>query len=117
MPHSTATCTCLPAMLHRLLPVTILLSTLSGYFSSTAPTQLHIALAGNDDFGNPNSMAISWQTELNTPTSQVLYGLESGKYDLSATGTSSACKDIFLRFSFVLNCVVQIIKPSTITWS
>jgi hypothetical protein len=98
-----------------LLKLTVLVSTLSGYLCSTTPTQLHIALAGNDEFGNSNAMAISWQTELNTPTSQVQYGLETGKYDLSATGTSSACKNLFLNLWSHFLCE-QIMRLSIITW-
>lgn len=59
--------------------------------SSAVPSQVHIALAGSDESGNPNAMAVSWQTEENTVTSQVQYGLISGQYDQSATGTSSSC--------------------------
>lgn len=73
----------------------LLLGTLSYTISTTNPTQVHIALAGLDDNNNPNSMTVSWQTETNTITSEVLFGLESGNYNYKAIGTSSACKLCF----------------------
>jgi hypothetical protein len=82
----------------------LLLAALAGCVTSSAiPTQVHIALAGSDENGNANAMAVSWQTEENTITSQVQYGLISGKYDQSATGTSSSCKIYFYIHSFYRN--------------
>lgn len=91
-----------------LISFTIFLSTLSGYLSTTLPSQIHIALAGSDIDGNPNSMAISWQTQENTATSQVKYGLVSGKYDQSASGTSSAYYETFHH-----HVVLNSLQPET----
>jgi hypothetical protein len=53
------------------------------------PQQIHIALAGKDENGNPNGMAVSWQTLNDTITSIVKYGVDRNNLDSSATGTSS----------------------------
>lgn len=45
--------------------------------STDLPTQVHIALAGSDKEGNPNTVAISWNTVNRTLTSTVKYGLKS----------------------------------------
>lgn len=59
------------------------------------PTQIHIALAGKDANGNSNSMAISWNTVLQTKSSTVKYGLNSGDYSYVSTGVSSSYYETF----------------------
>lgn len=63
--------------------------------AGTVPEQVHISLAGNDGNGNSNGMAVSWQTEENTDTSLVKYGLISGDYTFSASGVSGAYWETF----------------------
>ncbi|GMI32137.1 hypothetical protein TrRE_jg4112 [Triparma retinervis] len=52
-------------------------------------TQIHIALAGDDGSGNSNGMAVSWQTEEDTPTTVVKFGLSPDDMSMVETGTSS----------------------------
>ncbi len=59
---------------------------------STVPQQIHVALAGSDAAGNPSTMAVSWQTEQATTTTEVQYGVQSGAYQTTASGYSGACK-------------------------
>jgi hypothetical protein len=96
-----------------MLVTTIFTALLAGFVSSSAlPTQVHIALAGSDENGNPNAMAVSWQTQENTVTSQVQYGLVSGKYDQTATGISSSCKLFFsIPLSLILNRLRDLPPP------
>eukprot|EP01035_Chromulina_nebulosa_P020343 gene20343-26406_t len=68
----------------------VFLCSLSIVLSQTIPTQIHIALAGNDDNGNSNSIAVSWQTTNNTITSVVKYGLNSNDYVNEVSGVSSS---------------------------
>jgi acid phosphatase type 7 len=60
------------------------------------PTQVHIALAGTDSDGNSNSMAVSWQTQVDTTSSQVNYGLSPGQYTLTSVGQSKSCMHLFI---------------------
>mmetsp|Transcript_11527 Transcript_11527/g.18813 ORF Transcript_11527/g.18813 Transcript_11527/m.18813 type:complete len:475 (+) Transcript_11527:44-1468(+) len=74
-------------MLSQLLCISIcVLSLQVSAGDSTLPSQVHIALAGQSSQG----MAISWSTVVNTATSTVEYGTESGNLEYSATGTSTA---------------------------
>ncbi|EGD74899.1 iron/zinc purple acid phosphatase-like protein [Salpingoeca rosetta] len=57
---------------------------------ATQPEQVHIALAGLDAKGNPNGMAVSWQTHTRTATSVVRYGLNSTALTMHATGNCSS---------------------------
>lgn len=50
-------------------------------WSPTLPTYLHLAMVGN-----PNGMAVSWFTSVNTSQSIVEYGVASGDYTNYATG-------------------------------
>ena len=54
----------------------------------TAPSQIHIALAGADAKKNSDSMTISWSTVKNTATTTVRYGKKSNLLTESATGIS-----------------------------
>jgi hypothetical protein len=72
------------------------LSALSYVSAGALPAQIHIALAGTDDQGNSNTMAVSWQTETDTPTSKVQYGVKPGEYIYSSDGSSSACGVSFI---------------------
>lgn len=56
--------------------------------TDTAPTQVHIALAGLDANKNSDSMTISWSTVKNTATTTVRYGKRSTLLSGSATGAS-----------------------------
>ncbi len=60
--------------------------------ASVVPNQVHIALAGKDENGNHNKMAVSWQTEENTLASEVTYGTKPGTYEYTSSGYSSTCK-------------------------
>ena len=49
--------------------------------SEAAPVQqVHIALAGDNGKGDSNTLAISWQTNIDTSTSTVKFGMKSGKF-------------------------------------
>lgn len=63
--------------------------------TNTTPSQIHIALAGNDAVGNSNKITISYQTVTQTATSTVKYGTASGVYDYTATGSSSTYYETF----------------------
>ena len=58
--------------------------------ASDLPSQVHIALAGKAANGDSNSMAVSWNTQHNTLTSTVKYGVKSGKYLTRSSGSASA---------------------------
>jgi hypothetical protein len=75
---------------------------------STIPSQVHIALAGNDVEGNADRMAISWFTESVTLTTTVKYGTASGTYSSSAKGTISTYYTTFHH-----HAVLSALKPST----
>ena len=76
----------LPQLLLTLCVVAVVLSVAA----LDSPTQVHIALAGLDKDGNSNSMAVSWNTVNQTPSSTVKYGTTSGQYISSSVGKSSA---------------------------
>jgi len=56
--------------------------------SQNIPSQVHIALAGKNNNGIANTMAISWSTINDTNQHLVKYGTESGDYTLVSTGYS-----------------------------
>ena len=70
-----------------------------GVLADNMPSQVHIALAGVDKDGNPNGMAIGWQTANDTKTTVVKYGTTSGKYDFSAEGSSAAYYEVCFRLN------------------
>ena len=72
-------------------------------FASQIPHQVHIALAGNDGSGNSNKMAVSWQTEDDSATSVVKYGLASKSYTMSSTGKSSSYYEVSYQSIYLLN--------------
>lgn len=73
------------------------------------PSQVHIALAGVDpSTGSPNGMAVSWQTEADTPTSVVKFGRSSGEYTATATGYSTSYYETFHHHVVLAN-----LAPST----
>eukprot|EP01038_Epipyxis_sp_PR26KG_P011236 gene11236-15077_t len=63
--------------------------------TSFQPTQVHIALAGQGQESISNTMAVSWNTIKNTASSVVKYGLTTGQYTESSTGTSRAYYETF----------------------
>ncbi len=65
------------------------------------PSQIHIALAGNDGAGNSNGMAVSWQTVNRTLSSVVKYGIASGVYSAQNKGSCAAYYEVnsFLTIS------------------
>ena len=75
------------------------LASLAYVAGSALPAQVHIALAGADEWGNSNAMAVSWQTETDTATSKVQYGIESGVYSWTAEGSSSSCSHFLFNAS------------------
>lgn len=76
--------------------------------ATTAPREVHIALAGNDVNGNSNKMAISWNTIDQTTTSIVKYGLTSGNYNMKSSGSSSAYYETFNH-----HVVLNELQPAT----
>jgi len=63
---------------------------------SQTPTQIHIALAGNDGTGVSNSMSVMWNSGTTQPkTSTVKYGTTSGVYSQTSTGSSYAYFESF----------------------
>lgn len=75
---------------------------------ATMPEQIHIALAGRDAKGNPNGMAVSWQTQVRTATSMVRYGLNRTALTLQAAGN---CSSYFATFDH--HVVLRNLRPST----
>ena len=57
-------------------------------YSQNIPNQVHIALAGKNNKGLVNTMAISWSTINNTEQHLVKYGIHPGDYTLSSKGYS-----------------------------
>lgn len=57
-------------------------------YSQNIPNQVHIALAGKNNKGIVNTMAISWSTINNTEQHLVKYGIHPGDYTLSSKGYS-----------------------------
>lgn len=53
------------------------------------PTEVHIALAGVASTGDASTMAVSWHTENQTPSSTVKYGTAPGVYSYTVQGTGS----------------------------
>jgi len=94
----------------RLLIILLLLSILSLIFcnNNNPPSQIHIALAGDDGHGNSNRMSISWQTTTQTKTSTVKYGENSGQYTFSSVGFSSTYYETFDN-----HVKTNILKPNT----
>jgi hypothetical protein len=72
--------------------------------TATAPSQVHIALAGTHSSG----MAVSWVTQGDTTLSTVQYGTESGNLQYSATGDSSSYWE-----SFHHHVVLKDLTPAT----
>lgn len=88
--------------------VVFALGALAATAGSTSPTQVHIALAGQDAIGNPNAMAVSWQTEDDTSSSIVRYGTASGEYTMTAQGSSASCNSTNTCVKIIfMNCVLD----------
>lgn len=68
----------------------VLAITFLSTYATDLPQQIHIALAGSDENGNPNGMTISWQTIDDTATSMVKYGTDQTNLAFVATGSSSS---------------------------
>lgn len=68
----------------------LLLAIVSCAVALDIPSQVHISLAGKNANGDATTMAVSWNTKANTPTSTVKYGTRSHVYTNSATGSASA---------------------------
>ncbi|XP_010527652.1 PREDICTED: probable purple acid phosphatase 20 [Tarenaya hassleriana] len=74
----------------------------------TFPEQVHISLVG------PDKMRISWITEDETPA-VVVYGTTSGKYEASATGTTSSYKYTwFYKSGQIHNAVIGPLEPNKV---
>lgn len=93
-----------------LLLVILLLSILSLIYcqGNNPPSQVHIALAGDDGSGSSNKMSISWQTTTQTKTSTVKYGEFTGIYTYSSTGFSSTYYETFDN-----HVKTDVLKPNT----
>uniref|UniRef100_A0A5B6YRV8 Purple acid phosphatase n=1 Tax=Davidia involucrata TaxID=16924 RepID=A0A5B6YRV8_DAVIN len=74
---------------------------------STAAQQVHISLVGND------KMRISWITEDQTPAT-VQYGTSTGKYEFSATGSTSLYKYMMYVSGEIHDVVIGPLKPNTV---
>lgn len=74
---------------------------------ATHPEQVHIALAGKDKNGNPNGMAVSWQTHVRTNTSTVQYGLSNSSLSMEAVGQ---CSSYYATFDH--HVILQNLQPS-----
>ena len=61
---------------------------LSSCISQNIPTQVHIALAGNNEYELANTMSISWSTVNDTQTHLVKYGNYPGIYTAISNGYS-----------------------------
>ncbi|XP_059667461.1 probable purple acid phosphatase 20 isoform X2 [Cornus florida] len=75
----------------------------SGYSAE----QVHISLVGSD------KMRISWITDGDTPAT-VRYGTSSGKYDFSATGTTSSYKYLMYESGNINEAVIGPLTPNTV---
>ncbi|GMI41832.1 hypothetical protein TeGR_g3441, partial [Tetraparma gracilis] len=73
----------------RFLSLSALLLAPAAFCSDSTPTQIHLALAGDDGSGNSNAMTVSYQTEVDCPAS-VIFGTTPDNLDRTATGSSSS---------------------------
>jgi hypothetical protein len=89
--------------------VAVLVSSAFLSFAAEVPSQVHIALAGGDSDGNSDKFAVSWNTANQTPTSTVKYGITSGSYTSSSTGSSSAYWE-----SYNHHVVLNSLSPDTV---
>ena len=86
-------------MLHFSFLIALTLSVLVATINAQRiPTQVHIALAGIDTDGNPNGMAVSWNTVNQTPSSKVKFGTVSKAYTDEVSGTSSAYYEVIIIY-------------------
>lgn len=69
----------LALLLHASVYGGTLRSVKAGVSESAPVQQVHIALSGDDSEGNPTGLAISWQTNIDTPTSTVRFGMKPGE--------------------------------------
>lgn len=74
----------------------------------TRPSQVHIALAGNDGFGNSNGMAVSYHTKIATTATFVKYGVKSHVYTNTVEGSQSSYYETFHHHT-----VLTSLRPST----
>jgi acid phosphatase type 7 len=75
--------------------IILLFVLISVALATDLPTQIHIALAGKDANGDPNGMAVSWNTKSKSATSTVKFGTISASYSSSTTGQSSSYYETF----------------------
>ncbi|KAF6143997.1 hypothetical protein GIB67_017605 [Kingdonia uniflora] len=80
---------------------------LSDDLDSSSPQQVHISLVGE------NNMRISWITE-DATESKVEYGTSSGKYDLSATGSTNSYKYLMYKSGEIHDVVIGPLKAETV---
>lgn len=92
----------------KMLPFVLALVAVALTNAADVPTQIHIAFAGKDDQGNPNSMAVSWNTKSSTSTSMVKYGVQPGVYTETASGFGSAYYETFNH-----HVVLGALQPAT----
>lgn len=77
--------------------------------ASNVPSQVHIALAGRDNDGNSNKIAVSWSTVAQSSTSVVKYGTSKGTYTESASGYSRSYYETFHN-----HVVLNTLTPNTV---
>lgn len=77
--------------------------------ASNVPSQVHIALAGQDRFGNSDKIAVSWSTVGQTSTSIVKYGTTRGEYTSASSGYSRAYYETFHN-----HVVLKSLQPDTL---
>ncbi|GMH84073.1 hypothetical protein TrST_g11227 [Triparma strigata] len=85
-----------------------LLATLGLPAQASTITQIHIALAGSDDNGISTGMAVSFQTESDSPSASVRYGLSADSLSSTATATSSTYWETYDH-----HAVLESLEPST----
>ena len=77
--------------------------------SQNIPTQVHIALAGRNEYGLSNTIAVSWSTINDTSEHIVKYGTSPGKYILNSVGYSKQYYETFHHHTVLSN----LLEPNT----
>src|SRR3546814_328227 len=72
------------------------------------PQQIHLAFAGRSSQGDPSGMAVSWQTERDTASSVVRYGLAPDSLAATASGSSGSYYETYDH-----HVVIHDLQPST----
>ncbi|GAB2272192.1 Probable purple acid phosphatase 20 [Dionaea muscipula] len=98
--------TCLPLGYTRPPPRETLSVERPANEDATAPEQVHISVAGE------NNMRISWITPSSVPA-RVYYGISSGVYDSSATGNRSSYSFLLYKSGQIYDVVIGPLQPNT----